>query len=194
MISLRIRKLNFWMTKAAIPLESLKRGRKWDVVVTVPRDLTVPYVPSSATPEITVRVDELRDSNGAYIRVNKMLTDARLRLSEKRISGFGIESPWLKTLHFSATNVENAARRSGAWLSLTLPITLVLLLLTGTLFPAIDLITGERERGHSACSVGIGCTARKHRLRKAFSCFLYRIDHCRVASDQFDFDVEHQSQ
>lgn len=128
------------------PLESLKRG-KVDVVVTVPKDVSGPYVPSSATPEITVRVDELKDSNGAYVRVGKMLTDARLRLSEKRISAYGIDSPWLRTLHFTAINVENAAQRSGAWLSLTLPITLVLLLLTGTLFPAIDLITGERERG-----------------------------------------------
>lgn len=128
------------------PIESLQRG-KVDVVVTVPSDVSKPYVPSSATPEITVRVDELRDSNGAYLRVGKMLTDARLRLSEKRISAYGIESPWLRTLHFTSTNVENAAKRSGAWLSLTLPITLVLLLLTGTLFPAIDLITGERERG-----------------------------------------------
>ncbi len=128
------------------PIESLQRG-KVDVVVTVPSDVSKPYVPSSATPEITVRVDELRDSNGAYLRVGKMLTDARLRLSEKRISVYGIESPWLRTLHFTSTNVENAAKRSGAWLSLTLPITLVLLLLTGTLFPAIDLITGERERG-----------------------------------------------
>ncbi len=128
------------------PFESLKRG-KVDVVVTVPVDVSGPYVPSSANPQITVRVDELKDSNGDYLRVNKLLIDARLRLSEKRISDFGIESPWLKTLHFSATNVENAAKRSGAWLSLTLPITLVLLLLTGTLFPAIDLITGERERG-----------------------------------------------
>jgi len=130
---------------AGTPVELLESG-KADVVVTVPGDLGQPYVPSAVTPVITVQVDELKDSNGAFLRVNRLLIDARLKLSEKRITDAGIESPWLKVLHFSSVNVENATRRSGAWLSLTLPITLVLLILMGTLFPAIDLITGERER------------------------------------------------
>jgi sodium transport system permease protein len=126
--------------------ELLRRG-KADVVVTVPSDVSAPYVKSNVTPEITVQVDDLKDSNGAYLRVGALLREMRLKLSEKRMTDAGIESPWLKRLHFNSVNVESPAKRTGAWLSLTLPLTLVLLILTGTLFPAIDLITGERERG-----------------------------------------------
>lgn len=126
--------------------EMLKSG-KADVVVNVPADITAPYVKASATPEITVQVDELKDSNGAYLRVGNLLREMRLQISEKRMTDAGIETPWLRRLHFNSVNVEDPSKRTGAWLSLTLPLTLVLLILTGTLFPAIDLITGERERG-----------------------------------------------
>jgi sodium transport system permease protein len=128
------------------PVDLLKSGQA-DVVVTVPKDVSAPFEPSEALPEITVQVDELKDSNAAFLRVSKLLNEARLHISEQRLTAAGIEGPWLKTLHFSSVNVENAAHRSGAWLSLTLPLTIVLLVLVATLFPALDLITGERERG-----------------------------------------------
>ncbi len=128
------------------PVALLKEG-KADVVVTVPSDVSDGYDPSKALPEILVQVDELKDSSGSFERVNKQLIDARLQLSERRLAAAGIEGPWCKALHFSSVNVENAAQRSGAWLSLTMPITLVLLILIATLLPALDLITGERERG-----------------------------------------------
>ncbi len=127
------------------PVDLLKEG-KADVVITVPRDVSGAYDPSIAPPQIIVQVDELKDSSGSFARVNRLLIDARLRLSEQRLAAAGIEGPWCKTLHFSSVNLENAAQRSGAWLSLTMPITLVLLILIATLFPALDLITGERER------------------------------------------------
>ncbi|MFN8551955.1 MAG: ABC transporter permease subunit/CPBP intramembrane protease [Candidatus Obscuribacterales bacterium] len=134
------------LDEASDSTEMLKSG-KADVVVNVPCDITAPYIKASARPEITVQVDELKDSNGAYLRIFSLLREMRLQISEKRMTDAGIETPWLKRLHFNSVNVEDPSRRTGAWLSLTLPLTLVLLILTATLFPAIDLITGERERG-----------------------------------------------
>lgn len=142
----QIRLLDEKLEQDSSSTELLKSG-KADVVVTVPSDVSAPYAKSNVTPEITVQVDDLKDSNGAYLRVGALLREMRLKLSEKRMTDAGIESPWLKRLHFNSVNVESPAQRTGAWLSLTLPLTLVLLILTGTLFPAIDLITGERERG-----------------------------------------------
>ncbi|HEY9676861.1 MAG TPA: ABC transporter permease subunit/CPBP intramembrane protease [Drouetiella sp.] len=128
------------------PVNALKQG-KVDVVVNVPADMTGTFDASAETPEITVQVDELKDSSNAFNRVTKKLTDLRLQLSSRRLETAGISSPWLKPLEFTSENVETNLQRSGAWLSLTLPVTIVLLVLTGTLFPALDLITGERERG-----------------------------------------------
>lgn len=126
--------------------ELLKNGTT-DVVVTVPTDVTGPYVAASVIPNITVQVDELKDSNGAYLRVSEMLKEMRLQISEKRLIDAGIESPWLNRLHFQSVNVVDSAKRTGAWLSLTLPLTVMLLILSATLAVAIDLVTGERERG-----------------------------------------------
>jgi sodium transport system permease protein len=142
----QIRLLDEDLEQSSTSTELLKSG-KADVVVTVPVDVSAPYVKSGTTPEISVQVDELKDSNGAYLRVGAMLREMRLKLSEQRMIDAGVETPWVKRLHFTSVNMESAAKRTGAWLSLTLPLTLVLLVLTGTLFPAIDLITGERERG-----------------------------------------------
>ena len=92
---------------------------------------------------IVERDDSLSAEAGAYIR-NRFEKFNRI-FSEKNLASHGIRTP-ISEADVSKIELENIASTGGTIASL-IPLALVLMTITGAVYPAIDLTAGERERG-----------------------------------------------
>ncbi len=93
-------------------------------------------------------ISSITNSNYAADKVSKFLSDYSSDITKKTLEAAGLDADEiLKPIEVSfkdkATNEETA----GSLLSSILPFMLVVSLLMGTMYPAIDTTAGERERG-----------------------------------------------
>jgi sodium transport system permease protein len=66
---------------------------------------------------------------------------------DRRLAGRHIDKKVLTPFAIQTTNVASPAKVSGNLVGMVLPYIIVLMCLTGTIYPAIDLTAGEKERG-----------------------------------------------
>ncbi len=88
------------------------------------------------------------NSQDAYDELYKRLTDASLHLMEFRLKSLGIKSR-VVPVSMALTNLQLRGGKSMSSVSLStlVPMILILMTMTGAVYPAIDLTAGERERG-----------------------------------------------
>jgi sodium transport system permease protein len=105
-----------------------------------------------ANPEENVEVPvyyfegELR-SQAAVRTIEKAIREYRDELVEARLRERGLPAELLKPFVAERKNVASAEQVTGTILGLILPYFIIILSLTGALYPAIDLTAGEKERG-----------------------------------------------
>lgn len=66
---------------------------------------------------------------------------------ERRLQKYNLPTTSLKTLSFKVETVETSQQRSAYWVGVACALLLVLSMGMASMYPALDLITGERERG-----------------------------------------------
>ena len=92
--------------------------------------------------------DETRDrSRTALSRVERQLDALRRDLINERLARRGLAEAFVRPLRFEPHSVASKRERSGFVLAKALPLLLVLMVLLGAFYPAIDLTAGEKERG-----------------------------------------------
>lgn len=99
-------------------------------------------------PEVVVLVDLSRD-RGREIRdrVEMFLNDWERGLIARRLAAEDLPESFLNPVSVTVENVAGARKMGGSLLGQVLPILLVVMMMTGALYPAIDVTAGERERG-----------------------------------------------
>lgn len=79
--------------------------------------------------------------------VDRAIRDFSTQIVTERLSTRGLSDQWLKPFTAKRTNVAPPERVSGNVLGFIAPYFLIILCLTGAIYPAMDLTAGEKERG-----------------------------------------------
>jgi sodium transport system permease protein len=99
-----------------------------------------------ATVKIYYYEEEIR-SEMALRKVEDVLRQFKDEIVEKRLATRDLSLDALQPFDSESRNVASAERVSGAALGGMIPYIIILLTLTGAMYPAIDLTAGEKERG-----------------------------------------------
>ncbi len=99
--------------------------------------------------EVTLIFDEseVRSTRFAAPGLRGVLERANRRTVEQRLARVGLEPEFIRPLRVQDENIASAERMAGAALGQIVPLILILMTITGSIYPAIDLTAGERERG-----------------------------------------------
>ncbi|MDE6221980.1 MAG: ABC transporter permease, partial [Lachnospiraceae bacterium] len=93
-------------------------------------------------------LSSVTNSSYAADLVMDMLEDFREELTRKRIAEEGLEAQEiLEPIRYERKNTASSEQSLGSIIGSVLPFMLVVSLLMGTMYPAIDTTAGERERG-----------------------------------------------
>lgn len=102
------------------------------------------------SPDLTVKIyhyeGELR-STFAVRSLQKLLRDYRDQVVEQRLAARHLSPEILEPFQTEEQNVASPEKVGGAMLGGLIPYMIILLSLTGAMYPAIDLTAGEKERG-----------------------------------------------
>ncbi len=101
----------------------------------VNRTVKIYYDPSEVRSEVAMRSMQL------------ILDRQSARFVTERLKKSGLNNDLLTPLRIDEVSVASPARLGGALLGQILPFLLVIMTVTGAIYPAIDLTAGERERG-----------------------------------------------
>ncbi len=97
-------------------------------------------------PKIIKDSAEIR-SDMAAGRLRDVLDRRAQQIEDDRVVREGLPSAFNHPFDISEIDVASAQKRGGSMLGQIVPLILILITVTGTIYPAIDLTAGERERG-----------------------------------------------
>lgn len=122
-------------------------AKELQAAVRVPEDLEQ-RIERGETAEITIYTytGEGRSSAAAG-RVEQVLQALEREIVRERLAARGLEESVLEPFQLDRRNVAPPEKVTGALLGGLLPYILIVLCLTGAIYPAIDLTAGEKERG-----------------------------------------------
>lgn len=86
-------------------------------------------------------------SQFAFGALSKVLDRLRISMLRQRLSRRELPTSFIEPISPYATNLASAERTAGAVLGQIVPLILIVMTITGAIYPAIDLTAGERERG-----------------------------------------------
>ena len=103
---------------------------------------------TAAPPTITIYhyTGELR-SQFAVRSLQRVIREYRIALVEAHLARNGLQPDVLRPFQSTEENVASAEKVGGNLLGRLLPYMIIILCLTGALYPAMDLTAGEKERG-----------------------------------------------
>jgi len=108
-----------------------------------------PLLPGEAgSTKAVVAFDESEiRSEIAAAGVQGVLERANLQLLMQRLQQRGLDVDFVQPIALDEWNVASPERMAGAILGTIVPLILIVMTITGAIYPAIDLTAGERERG-----------------------------------------------
>lgn len=111
-------------------------------------DDSTPSSDASGSTSVAVVFDEsdIR-SEIAATGVRGVLERANVHLLKRRLREHNLTTDFVRPIALTELNVASPERMAGALLGQIVPLILIVMTLTGAVYPAIDLTAGERERG-----------------------------------------------
>ncbi len=100
-----------------------------------------------STPVLVVFDDSDIRSQIAAAGIEGILDRANLFLLRQRLDAANLTVDFVRPIATSELNVASPERMAGALLGQIVPLILIIMTITGAIYPAIDLTAGERERG-----------------------------------------------
>ncbi len=100
-----------------------------------------------STPVLVVFDDSDIRSQIAAAGIEGILDRANLFLLRQRLAAAELSVDFVRPIATSELNVASPERMAGAVLGQIVPLILIIMTITGAIYPAIDLTAGERERG-----------------------------------------------
>ncbi|GAB4324142.1 MAG: ABC transporter permease [Candidatus Zixiibacteriota bacterium] len=102
---------------------------------------------SSMHPPITLYTDgEDLKSEVTGSHIETWLSEVRDSIVLERLAALGVDPTILTPFDWSTTNVAPPQKQSGKMLALFLPYFLIILTMSGGMYPALDITAGEKER------------------------------------------------
>lgn len=117
-----------------------------NVAVEMSGEIPTPASDGSIAVNILFDATDVR-SQFAFSAVSKILERLRLSMLEQRLARHSLPRTFIEPVSPYATNLATAERTAGAVLGQIVPLILIVMTITGAIYPAIDLTAGERERG-----------------------------------------------
>jgi sodium transport system permease protein len=107
---------------------------------------------SASDPEGSIRVTLVMDqteirSQIASAGLEGILQRANDRLVERRLKDANLSLGFIRPIEIDEDNIATPEKLGGSVLGQIVPLILVIMTITGAIYPAIDLTAGERERG-----------------------------------------------
>lgn len=108
--------------------------------------------PPAADPEGSLRIEVLFDSTelrsvDAAARLGELFDREQTRLREERLAALGAPMSAMHPLQVARRDVAPATKTTGNLLGMVLPAIMVIMLVLGAFYPAVDVTAGEKERG-----------------------------------------------
>jgi sodium transport system permease protein len=132
---------------APLDPEAALEARDIDAIVRMPADFET-LVAEGRDADVVIRVDLSRD-RGREVRdrVEGFLAEWRSDLVSLRLADRGLADTFVRPFRVQTENAAGARKMGGSIIGQILPMLLVIMMMTGALYPAIDVTAGERERG-----------------------------------------------
>lgn len=119
-------------------------------VINLPENFleTIDSLPPLNPPQVTVFFDKAEmESDIAMGKIKDLLGRFRNCLIKKDLAEKGISQRVLEPFKIEVENVASEEKMGGLFLGMILPYLVILLSITGAMYPAMDLSAGEKERG-----------------------------------------------
>lgn len=127
-------------------IAALLKGRKVDAVVLVPRRRQA--LAAGGTTRLRVFFDETRDTSQlALQRTRRALQAFDEEALSQRLGSQGLPPSFTRPLALAEESVASSQEVGSYLLARILPLLVVLMVLLGAFYPAIDVTAGEKERG-----------------------------------------------
>jgi sodium transport system permease protein len=98
--------------------------------------------------KISIYFDSVREaSEKAQERLNGELIEFRRKVVQQRERERGLAEGFSRALEISSRNIAPPRRQTGQFLGILLPFVVIMLSATGSMYAAIDLTAGEKDRG-----------------------------------------------
>jgi sodium transport system permease protein len=123
------------------------RGKLVDAVVEVPQGIEAKLA-ARETVALALHYDETRDSSRvARGRVKRALKRLEAALLRERLSAAQLKPAFIEPVTLKHTSIASSREVGSYVLARVLPLLVILMVLLGAFYPAIDLTAGEKERG-----------------------------------------------
>ncbi|MCX7834777.1 MAG: ABC transporter permease subunit [bacterium] len=138
---------NILDTTAAI---AMLRDETAQAIIIIPQQWDSLKFTLGQIPYDTLQILSLKTKEEAQIvvnRLNQKIEELRKEYSKQLLLRAGMDAEILKPFEISQVDVSTPTEIGGKLLGMMLPYMLILLTLSGAMYPAMDLTAGEKERG-----------------------------------------------
>ncbi|MGD0089683.1 MAG: ABC transporter permease subunit/CPBP intramembrane protease [Planctomycetota bacterium] len=123
--------------------------------VSVPQEIEQ-LIEAQQPVKIEVRYDQAENrSREARDRVEKLLERYKQHVVDEHLKSRNLKREFLKPFTVALHNVAQATKVGGSVLGAILPLLFIMMIITGSIYPAIDLTAGEKERSTLETLVGM---------------------------------------
>lgn len=129
---------------------AMLRDEAAQAIIIVPQRWDSVQFEQGQIPFDTLQILSLKTKEETAFVVNRLyqkIDELRKTYSQLVLERFGVPSEVLKPFEIAQLDVSTPTEISGKILGMILPYMLILLTLSGAMYPAIDLTAGEKERG-----------------------------------------------
>lgn len=145
--------LLFEVADTAIAID-LVRGKDIDALVYIPDDFeeslrsVIGGAEEAEPPKVYMYLDETRErSQFAMRKVTAVVDNYRSNIIINSLNERGLSPNLMKPFWMMRTNIASAEDMGNMIAGMILPYIIILMALTGAMYPAVDLTAGEKERG-----------------------------------------------
>lgn len=118
-----------------------------DAELIIPDDVSS-LLNTQRTVRIALRYDETRSSSQlAYTRLKRALDEFSQSVIQNRLVQKGLARAYIEPVRLETASIANKEQRARHLLSRSLALIILMMVLLGAFYPAIDLTAGEKERG-----------------------------------------------
>lgn len=106
--------------------------------------------------KIDVQYDKAEDrSRQAATRIEKLFARYRQHVVDEHLKSLNLKREFLEPFAVALHNVAQAEKLGGSVLGAVLPLLFIMMIITGSIYPAIDMTAGEKERSTLETLVGM---------------------------------------
>src|SRR5262249_21188459 len=134
------------IAETSSPIQDVQDG-KVQYVIQMPSDMT-DRLKLNQTADVKLHYDRSNDDAEVNLaRVTKVINSYGDQVLDQRIKQKNLPDEYFKPINIEEVNVASKQKMGGFVLSRFLPMLMVLMVLIGSMYSAIDMTAGEKERG-----------------------------------------------